>query len=209
MTENFVYQASFNIPSGEEYQKGDMVNIRGNDPTQFFQALDAFNDHMAEKVAQVAASVRAQYLVARDLGGQTIEHSRSQPASAPPAQPQGNQPNGYGNAPQNGGNGDPFNNAPQDAPAWTGAQDQGNPWNPQQQPQQAPQQQQAPPQQGGGGIPTTPPPHVGPPPHCSHGEKRFLAKPYKGGKPGYWMAWACPAQRGDNSQHDLEFIRQS
>lgn len=208
MAEDFGIQLSINIPSGEQYEKGDMVNIRGRDANEFQQNLGAFSSHMAEQAARVAQDIRAQYAVVSGLGGRTIEQSQHTPPQAPsqPAQDVGGDPWGTPattepTGPQNGyqaPNGGQYGNPPQQQ-GYQQPPQQG--YAPQGQPQQQPPQDQ--------GIPTSPPPHLGPPPHCSHGEKRFLAKPYKGGKPGYWMAWACPAQRGDQTQHDLEFIRNS
>lgn len=201
MTDSFGLQASFTIPSGEQYEKGDMVNIRGANPQEFHQNLLAFDEQIAQLVANVGNNLRAVAAAAKGLGAQQISHDSAQPPQHQTQQAPG---------------------APQNAPDWAQnpAQGQGAPQGQQQgygqpQGQQGYQQgyQQGPPQgqqqPQGNGIPTEPPPHVGPAPQCSHGTKRFIAKPYKGGKPGFWMAWACPAQQGDQSQHDLEFIRNS
>lgn len=201
MADEFAMQLSINIPSGEQFEKGDMVNIRGNNPGEFQQNLLAFNEHMATEVARVAQEVKAQYLVVRELGGTVQSVDRSQTPQDAAGAPNSAPPQGYATQPPAG----PQNGS---QPAWDGPpQDQGYAQAPPQQQYQQPPQQQAPP--ANDGVPTQPPPHVGAAPQCSHGEKRFLAKPYKNGKPGYWMAWACPAQRGDNTQHDLEFIRNS
>lgn len=206
MSDNFGIQLSINIPSGEQYEKGDMINIRGANAGEFQQNLEAFSAHMAERAAQVAADVRAQYAVVSRLGGRTVEHSQNAPQAAPQAQG-GPDPQQYAQqAPQQGyqqPQGDPWGQPQGNPPGWAGSPQGGAGYPPQQQ-----YQQQAP-QQDSGGIPTSPPPHVGPAPQCSHGVKKFIAKPYKSGKPGYWMGWACPAPRGDQSQHELEFIRQS
>lgn len=215
MTDSFGLQASFTIPSGEQYEKGDMVNIRGANPQEFHANLLAFDEQIAQLVANVGNNLRAVAAAAKGLGGQQISHDSAQ---------QPNQPAQYQTQQAPG--------APQNAPEWAqnGQQGQGGGYQQQQAPdhsqgqqgyqspygagqgqqgyqQGPPQGQQQPPQ--GNGVPTEPPPHVGPAPQCSHGTKRFIAKPYKGGKPGFWMAWACPAQQGDQSQHDLEFIRNS
>lgn len=181
-SEDFQFQLSVSLPPSEQYAKGDMVNIRGRSPQEFLYNLQAIDAHMADILGQVSSSIRAAMSVSRDLGGQTIQHDRQAPAQTPQ------------NAPQS---------APQQTQAYSPPAQQYAPQNGAQAPQQ-----QAPAQPQGDGVPTSPPPHVGPAPQCSHGTKRFLAKPYRNGKPGYWMAWACPAERGDQSQHDLEFIDQ-
>lgn len=219
MAEDFGLQLSINIPSGEQYEKGDMVNIRGRDAQEFSQNLTAFSTHMAEQAARVAQDIRAQYAIVAGLGGQTIEQTAHNPAQSPnqaAGQPQGNQAGNYSQqppaGPQNGyqqpeqGYAQPDQGYAQPPQNRNGSPQQGY-GQPQGGYQGGPPPQQQPP--ANDGIPTSPPPGVGPPPHCSHGEKRYLAKPYKGGKPGYWQAWACPAQRGDQTQHELEFIRNS
>jgi hypothetical protein len=196
-----------------------MVNIRGANPQEFHANLLAFDEHVAQLVANVGANLRA-VAAATKLGGQQISHdNHQQPQSQQhqhqtqqvPGAPQ-NAPDWAQGAPDNGyqggsgGQGQQYGNGPQNGSQGQGYQsphDSGQQGGYQQGP---PQGQQSP---QGNGVPTEPPPHIGPAPQCSHGVKRFLAKPYKGGKPGYWMAWACPAQQGDNSQHDLEFIRNS
>lgn len=200
MGDEFGIQLSINIPSGEQYEKGDMVNIRGRDASEFQQNLEAFNSHMAEAAARVAADVRAQYAVVQRLGGHTVQQDAAQPA-----QNGAGAPNGQAQAYQ----GQQQQSAPQNGYQQQGGYQQAPPQNQGYDQQQGYQQQQQQAPANDGGIPTSPPPHVGPAPSCSHGVKKFLAKPYKSGKPGYWMGWACPAQRNDPTQHDLEFIRQN
>jgi hypothetical protein len=191
LADDFGIQLSINIPSGEQYEKGDMINIRGRNAQEFHANLTEFMQHCSTMAVEAARDVKAHARVAAGLNGTVVQQSQNAP-QAPPQSP-----------PQSQGN-DPWAGQPQ-GQQWQGGTGQQN------SPQggYAPQNNSAP--QGGnsGGIPTQPPPHVGPAPQCSHGTKKFLAKPYKNGKPGYWMAWACPAQRGDQSAHELEFIRQS
>lgn len=184
MADDYKFQLSISVPhSGSDYSKADMVNIRANDANEFASHLQAFQDaNFSTLVAEAAANIRAAYLVARDLGGSVVQHETPQNAPQTAQQPpQGYDPGNGSYAPQSGSQG------------YYGNNQQGYP----QQPQQP---------QNNGGVPTTPPPHVGPAPECSHGVKRFIAKPNRNGKGGYWMAWACPAQRNDPTQHELQFI---
>lgn len=138
MTDNYKVQVSIAIPpSGSDYSKADMVNVRADSVAELVGHLLDIDEDTSRLVSRVASGLRAAAVA---------------PLEAPQAQPQQQQP--------------------------------------------------------AGGAPTEPPPWIGPAPQCSHGVKRFLAKPYKSGKPGYWMAWACPANRGDQTQHELEFIQQ-
>lgn len=194
----FLYQLSVSLPPSEQFAKGDMVNIRGRNPQEFMHNLNAMDQHMTQEAANVVANIRGAWTIIRDAGGQVVERTQHQappqnpqtPPQNPAQQPQGYQGHQQQSAPQNGSQG--YQQPP--------PQNQGY--------QQGGYQQQQPQQPQGDGIPTSPPPHVGPPPECSHGVKNFLAKPYRNGKPGYWMAWACPAQKGDPSQHELDFIQQ-
>jgi len=180
---DYACQANFSIPhSGSDYSKADLINVQGDSVQEFHQNLTALNQHCIDLIAQTGANLRAVAAAGGTLGAQTIQHDQT---------PQ--------NAPQgpNTGPVDPWAGQPQNAPQNGSQQAQG--WGNNASQQQAPQ---------GNGVPTSPPPHVGPAPQCSHGTKTFLAKPYKNGKPGYWMAWACPAdKRTDPTAHDLEFIR--
>jgi hypothetical protein len=193
----FQYQLSVSLPPSEQYAKGDMVNVRGRNAQEFLQNLLNLDEHMAAEAGRVAADIRAQFLVASRMGGRVVERSSNGPQN-PPSAPQ---------------------NAPQQAPAPQGQQG-GNGF---QSPYGAPQAQQQPygqqpqgySQPGGNGYgggqpasggPQSAPPDQGNAPSCSHGVKRFIEKPYKSGKPGTWKAWACPAQQGDPTQHELEFI---
>lgn len=204
MPEDFKFQLSVNIPSGEQYEKGDMINIRANDPNEFAAYLQGFQSaNMPSLLAEAAANIRAAYIVSREMGGQVVQHA-SNAAQSPQNAPQGDysgngggysqqQPNGAQNGFQGQGG-----YQQQQGQGYGQSQGYG-----QQQPQGGYQQQGQP---SGNGVPTQAPPNVGPAPQCSHGVKNYLAKPYKNGKPGYWQAWACPAQKGDPSQHELEFI---
>lgn len=223
MAEDFKIQLSVNIPSGEQFEKGDMVNIRANDPGEFANMLQAFQAaNFTTLCAEAAANIKAAYLVARDLGAQTVTHEQHAPqgpqngAGAPNGGPQGGYAQQAPNGPQNGSQGfqgpppgDPWGNPNQygNQPQGYGNQPQGYG---QAQGYQQGQPQGGYQQQGGqpanNGVPTSPPPHVGPAPQCSHGVKKFIAKPNKNGKGGYWMAWACPADRQDPTQHELQFI---
>lgn len=185
--DSFQYQLSVSLPPSEQFAKGDMVNIRADSAQEFMQNLTAFDVHLTQEAANVVANIRAQWTVIRDAGGQVIERAQNPHSAAQsPAQP--TPPQDYQQQPQ----------VPQEAPQ---APQQGY----QQQPTQPQDYQQQPqqPQQ-----PTGPPPNVGPAPSCSHGVKQYLSRPYKNGKPGFWQAWACPADRGDQTQHPLEFIDQ-
>lgn len=185
---DYACQANFSVPhSGSDYSKADLINIQGDSVQEFHANLTALNQHCLDLIVEVGTNLRAIAAAGGGLGARTIEH-----AQTPQNAPQGattQQPGNYATPPQNAPQVDSWGQPQGQAPTWAG------------QPQQA-----APPQQSNG-IPTSPPPHVGPAPSCSHGQKKFLAKSYKNGKPGYWMAWACPAQQGDPSAHDLEFIR--
>ena len=197
MSDDYVFQLSVSIPhSGSDYAKADMVNIRGRNPDEFSRALAAFDQHMSQQCAEIGQRLRAVALVGGEMGGTYVGQSENpqnaaQSAPSAPVDPWQGQP---ASGPQNG---------------YQGQAPQGDPWQGQSQGGYQQQQQQQQQQQPAQGVPTSPPPHVGPPPSCSHGVKKFLAKPYKSGKPGYWMGWACPAQRNDPSQHELEFIRQN
>ncbi len=197
MSDEFQFQLSVSLPPSEQFAKGDMVNIRGNTGPEFLQNLLNFDEQMAALAGKVSADIRAQFAVARDLGGRVIEQSRPQNAQVAPQQPQ-SAPVAHPPAPQQ--------YAPQTG---YGQEPPPPPPDPQQYggyPQQAPQQQYQQ-QPDPNAVPTQPPPHVGPPPGCSHGQKKFIAKAYRNGKPGYWMAWACPAPQGAPDQHELEFIQ--
>lgn len=63
------------------------------------------------------------------------------------------------------------------------------------------------PQQGGYAPPAQQANPYGQAPTCPHGTKKFLEKPYRGGKPGTWKAWACPAPQGDTTACKLDFIK--
>lgn len=161
VSDNFKYQLSVTIPSGEQYEKGHMLNIRADNPHEFVANLLAVDNEFADVIGRIIASVKAQSAAGEGLGGQVIRHETQQ---APAQQPQ----QGYQQPQQQ-----------QAAPA-------------QQQPAQSQQQAL--------------PPHVGPAPSCHHGEKSYLRKPYKSGKPGYWEAWGCPAGQEAQDQCALDFI---
>lgn len=182
--DDFRFQLSVALPPSEQYAKGDMVNIRGMNLQEFTQNLQGFNQFLATEVARVANEVRAQYLVVERLGGQVQRQAEHQ------------------NAPQGAQNGAQAPNGGQ------GGYDPGNgSYVPQNGGQQYGQQQQQQPYQGQQQNQNQPPPNVGPAPQCVHGTKTFLERPNKGGKPGTWRAWACPANRNDPTQCELEFIR--
>lgn len=109
MTDSFVYQLSVSIPSGQQYEKGDMLNIRGNDPVQFNAALDAFNEELAAKCAGVASAVKIAYgyQALGDMGGTRVpdEPAQQQPQQNPWGnQQQNNQPPPQQSQQQGGGN---------------------------------------------------------------------------------------------------------
>jgi hypothetical protein len=196
LSDDFKIQHSINIPSGEQFEKGDMVNIRANSPEEFASLMRLFgNPSVVQEIAEASANLKAAYLVVREMGGQVVTHAQN-PPSAPPAaqQPsQGYPPQQQHSAPQ-GQFQSPYG-APQAQQPYGGqGQPQGGGYGGQQQP-------------SGYGQPSAPP-DQGQAPTCSHGVKKFIEKPYKSGKPGTWKAWACPAGQGDPTQHELEFIDQ-
>lgn len=86
MSDEFKFQLSIGIPSGQQYEKGDMLNLRGNDPAEFNAVLDAFTSEMAQKCADAAAAIKAAYAVVQGTGATVVSE---EPAQQQQSQPQG------------------------------------------------------------------------------------------------------------------------
>lgn len=81
---DFVYQLSVSIPSGQQYEKGDMLNVRADNPDQFAAALDAIADGtLAQKAADAASALKAAYAAVSGIPGASVTQDQPAQQQAP------------------------------------------------------------------------------------------------------------------------------
>lgn len=100
--EEYKVQLTLNLPPKEQYQKGDMLNVRGQDFNEVHALLTAaYGAEVAADILNEFATERAVATVKSAFPGTEVvtDPAQTQPSPAPAPQPQ---PQGFGQPPATG-----------------------------------------------------------------------------------------------------------